>query len=660
MKPGEIVIFRKRKEPCCGIFLSSDGATLTVFSEEGRKMSIPEDKVALATGIEARGSGDREWKTEMRRLRRELEESKKDFDLRTVWECFADSVKTASFEDILSVCRAGAETTPEQSLKLFWAVDKDAVYFKRDRGGYTPLSAKCVEKTLLRLKKRAEQQKQEDLSVEWIKSVLAGSPAAPDGFDRDQCVKTVMAYIENTGEIPAFRKAHAILSQAGVHDPEAATEFLVKTGDLPEGSDPVMIRVGIGRGFSPEALAEASRFLSGVGGADFLEDMTALETFSIDDETTEDIDDAISVEMSEDKVRVGVHIANVALCVSPGSGLDREALAAGETMYLPEHRADIFPDNLITGRLSLLEGTPRAALSVLASFDPQTFEIKDFRFCASKIAVRNNMSYGEADQMFESSRQWKKLAEICRSLKQKRIERGAFTVHIPELKIKTGSGGNVDIATADAQGVSHSVISELMIMTNHLSALFLRDRKIPAIFRSQPEPVSEEARDLDTQDPLFPVRVVKFLKPSRTGVRPDWHRSLGVDCYVQATSPIRRYRDLVVQRQIMSGICPTERVEEDDILRIIADTEQNIHSRRVAQRSRKRFWLCEHFRRLGADSFLDGIVSRVADRRVFVYLPRYCSEFPLHGAANLREGEEVKVAVKKVDPIRRRLKLHAV
>ncbi len=660
MKPGEIVIFRKRKEPCCGVFLFKDGDTLTVFSEEGKRMTVADGKVALPTGITVdENSTDNERKMLMRRLRRELEESKNGFDLKTLWDRFADTGEVVSFDDILSVYSSGAKPAPKEALKLFWAVDKDTVYFKRERDGYMPLSAKCVEKTFLRLRRRAEERKQEDLSVEWIKSVLKGSPLPPDGFDREECVKTVRAYIESAEETSAFRNARTVLSKAGIQDPEAATEFLVKTGDLPEGSDPVVLRTGIGAGFSPDALAEASHLLSDDSMPDFLEDMTGLEAFSIDDEATEDIDDAISIEASDEEARIGVHIANVALSVSPDSALDREALAAAETMYLPELRADIFPDGLITGRFSLLEGTPRAALSVVMSFDPRTLEMRDFRFVASKVSVRRNMSYGDAERLFESSPEWGKLAEICRSLRRKRIERGAFMVNIPELKIKADSSGNIEIGEAKAEGVSHLAVSELMITANHLSAVFLRDRGIPAIFRSQPEPVSDEARTLDEQDPLFPVRVVKMLKPSRTGVAAHWHRSLGVDCYAQVTSPIRRYRDLVVQRQIMSEVCGTVSFDENAILRIITDTEQSIHERRIAQRSRKRFWLFEHFRRLGTDAELGGTVSRVIDGRVFVYLQRYFSEFPLHGKGKevLKEGETVKVKIRKVDPIRRRLKL---
>ncbi|WP_462137317.1 ribonuclease catalytic domain-containing protein [Candidatus Mycalebacterium sp.] len=662
MKPGEVVIFRKRKEPCCGIFISSQDGVVTVFSEEGKNMRVSDDKVAFSTGITPDIGTDAERRMKMRRLRKDLEAAKGGFDLKPLWEHFAGAEQAVSFGEILSVYSSGSKPGADEILKLFWAVDKDTVYFKRDKSGYFPLAERCVEKVLARAKKRHMDKIQEDLSERWIRSVLSGAASEPGGFDREGCVKAVMAYIENAGENPAFKAARAILSKTGIKDPEEATELLIKSGDLPKGSDSVMIAARIKNGFSPEALEEAARLISEKTDAGFLEDLTALETFSIDDETTEDIDDAISLETSQNCSRVGVHIANVALLIRPDGALDREAQQAAETMYLPERRVDIFPSELIKGRLSLIESTERVALSVFMDFDPQTFEMSDFRFAATKISVKRNMTYGEAERLIETGGDWKKLAEICAALKRKRIERGALIVNIPELKIRVDADGNIETGSAQPKGAAHLVVSELMITANHLSAVFLKQNSAPAIFRSQTEPISPAARDIDENDPLFPVRVGRFMKPSKIGIYPDWHRSLGIECYAQATSPIRRYRDLIVQRQIMSEIRCEAGLDEKSVLQIIADTEQVIHDRRIAQRSRARFWLFEHFRMMDPQARLEGIVSRVADGRVFAYFPRYCSEFPLHGENKdaLREGEQVRAKIRKVDPIRRRLKLTAV
>ncbi len=420
MTPGEIVIFRKRKEPCCGIFLSAGEGVMTVLSEEGKTMPITGEKIAFLTGIKSAHSTNDERKMDMRRLRKELEEAKDSFDLQALWENLAHSEKIVSFGDILSVYSRETETPPDEALRLFWAIDKNTVYFKREKGGYMPLAAGHVEKTLARRKKQVENERQEAFSIKWIKSVLNGSEHEPDGFDREACVKTVMAYVQNTEDSPAFKNACRFLPKAGIKDPEAAVEFLIRTGDLPEGSDPEMIRYGIGEGFSPEALEESSRLVSGFAPPDFLEDLTGLETFSIDSKTTEDIDDAISLELTQTEARVGIHIANVAVCIKPGGALDRGALSSAETMYLPERRVDIFPADLVKARLSLLEGAPRAALSLLITFDLESFQIKNFRFAPSRISVRKNMSYETADVLFQSSAEWKKLWQICAHLKQKK------------------------------------------------------------------------------------------------------------------------------------------------------------------------------------------------------------------------------------------------
>lgn len=656
---GEIVIFRKRQEPSCGVFLSSSAGKLTVVSEEGKQLSFPEEKVAFLTGIKVKdGLSPREMTMEMRKLRKNLEEARGDFDLKPLWLELSGQ-GAVSFE-YAARCFPRA-LSPEETLKLFWAVDKDAVYFRRQSGGYVPLPPEDVEKTLARLKRHAEKEQQQRLAVRWIKSVQDGDPAEPDGFDRAACVAALMAYIENAEHLPAFKDARVILTKTGLSDPALTVRFLIETGDLPEGSDPAIIKAGIDKGFSSEAMEQAARLLSGDVNFGDLEDLTGLEAFSVDDETTEDIDDAISVELTGAGARVGVHIANVALCIKPESPLDRAAMETAETVYLPERRADIFPLELIKGRLSLAGGGPRAALSLLMDFDEEAREVKSFRFVSSKIVVRKNLSYAEADAMIESSPEWGRLAQICANLKEAREKRGAFSVQIPGLVIKADAKGGLKVAHEDEPGAAHGIVSEMMITANTICASFLKDRGIPAIFRLQLSKVSPEARALDRADPLFPARVGRLMKPSKIDTAPGAHRALGVDCYAQATSPIRRYRDLVVQRQILAEITGNPALGEQAVLDLITRTDEPIARRRTAQRSRRRFWLLEHFRRLGPDVRFRAIVSRIWDGRVFAYLPDYLTEFSIGvDTGNLKEGQEVTLAVRHLDPVRRKLKLKAV
>ncbi len=111
----------------------------------------------------------------------------------------------------------------------------------------------------------------------------------------------------------------------------------------------------------------------------------------------------------------------------------------------------------------------------------------------------------------------------------------------------------------------------------------------------------------------------------------------------------------------MSEVSDLPALDEGEILRILSDVEPVVHLRRTAQKSRKRFWLCEYFRRMGKSTRHKAIVSRVTSGRVFVWLPEYLSEFPLHGAdaAVFKEGQTITVTLKDSDPIRRRLRLLA-
>jgi len=421
----------------------------------------------------------------------------------------------------------------------------------------------------------------------------------------------------------------------------------------------LLMRLGLNEGFPEDVLREAENIIKKPLSLEGVEDLTHLETYSIDDDTTEDIDDAISITESSEGLMVGVHIADVGSLIPKWSLLDQEALRRGETIYLPEGNIHMFPLELVRSRLSLFEGTPRFAISLLILFD-NNLSIKSYRFTKSKILVRKNLSYSQAEDFLKSGHIGCRLVEIALNLRRKRIEAGAFIVELPDLKIGIREDGSIEIKKIYMNTIAHLVVSEFMILTNWLSARFFKDRGIPAIFRSQPEPVSEEAKELDENDPLFPLRVVKFLKPSRMGLSPEPHSFLGLDAYVQITSPIRRYLDLVLQRQLLSeleGREPCYTVEE--LERIYFQVESSVREKRIVERARERYWLLKYLKGMEG-RYITGVVSSLRESTASVYLPDYLLEVPVSVTSGLSVKEEdvVKLKVERVDPLRRRIFLN--
>ncbi len=207
--------------------------------------------------------------------------------------------------------------------------------------------------------------------------------------------------------------------------------------------------------------------------------------------------------------------------------------------------------------------------------------------------------------------------------------------------------------------IAHVVVAEMMILMNRMSGRFLKEHKVPGIYRSQPEPVPDDVRTLDESSPLYPVRVVKYLRAPRVGLNPEPHMSLGIDVYTQVTSPIRRYPDIIMQRQIVSELFYGEAAySEEEIENLYPRIEAGIREKRTIERQRERYWLYKHLRSLEGGE-IEGVISSVHDTRASAYLPDYLFEIPVSlGSERVpEEGAIVRLRVRKVDPLRKILSL---
>ena len=661
--PHEVVLFRKRKEPSLGIFIRALGDKLTLFSEEGREADIDPDKVAFISGLKIEGEFTAsEKKLKLRDLRRDLDEEKQGIDLVTIWECYEGSGDEVPFDELLSLYFGERGVSDRERLALFWAVDKDDIYFRRGEEGYTPRTEEEAGEIIK--KKETEEKKKEELekALYWAKGVLLGNPPVNGASNEvSGYVDLLRGYITYLDKFSRSPEAKSFLSEIGIRDVEGALEFLIKAGVWQEDEDPILKRFSIRDDFPEGVEIESDRLISdGLPGEGF-EDLTGLDIFSIDDENTEDIDDALSVRETADGTEVGIHISNVAALVPKWSDADEEAGRRGETIYLPEKRIHMFPLRLVKERLSLVERTERLSLSLFVTFDGEN-NIKSQRFTNSIIRVRKNMSYAEGSEFFQNDPGGIRMREIALRLRNRRLEAGALIVQLPQLKIRINGEGRIKVEKNYMNSVAHVVVAEMMILMNRMSGRFLRENKIPCIYRSQPEPVPDDVRTLDETAPLYPVRVVKFLRAPRVGLSPEPHMSLGIDVYTQVTSPIRRYTDIIMQRQIVSELLYGEAAySEEEIENLYPRIEVGIRDKKTIERQRERYWLYKHLRSLEGGE-IEGIISSVTDKRASAYLPDYLFETPVSLGSDKvpEEGARIRLRVRKVDPLRKLLSLATV
>jgi len=387
--------------------------------------------------------------------------------------------------------------------------------------------------------------------------------------------------------------------------------------------------------FPPEALVEAEKIPEFSGG---YEDITTCDAFAVDDPEIADPDDAISVETSGKFYRLGVHISLVSWFIRKGSALDAEAASRAVSVYIPGKNTYMFPESLIRKRLSLSEERTNPVLSVFVDLDDEgAINRVETKLCQLRLSAR--FTYRELARLFKAEQKIRHLYSLSVALAERRAMAGGNLIPIPYLKAYETSEGMV-FERIDPRSPEQMMITEPMILYNQLISRFLAKNRVPGAFRHQPEP---HGRPPSPRNPLYPVKALYALKRSHLSPTPKPHRGLGVSSYLQATSPLRRFADLVNQRQaraLLEGEMPP--YTQDELESLLPELE----SREIEVRNKQREAL-----RAAAMAHLEGktLLGIISNRRKggLVFLPDYLQQVPLgEEFEGMKEGVKLTVKIK--------------
>jgi ribonuclease R len=348
--------------------------------------------------------------------------------------------------------------------------------------------------------------------------------------------------------------------------------------------------------FPQPVVEEAEAFPEEVREDDLLgrRDFRDRRIVTIDGETAKDFDDAVEVERTAHGFRLGVHIADVSNYVAEGTALDDEALSRGTSVYFPGRVLPMLPERLSNGLCSLNPRVDRLVLSAILETDKKGRVTKS-EFVKGVIRSAHRMTYTEIARLLETrpgsedqSRygafldDFRAMAELAAHLRQRREARGSIDFDLPDADVVLDDTGLVVGIVPESRNVAHRLIEEFMLAANEAVAKKLLFSKQPAIYRVHdlPDPDRlvdlrevlesfgyELKGDLEEVPPSAFQRLLKevegkpeerllsdlLLRAQRKAIYSEecrGHYALAAPYYCHFTSPIRRYPDLIVHRQL--------------------------------------------------------------------------------------------------------------
>ena len=470
--------------------------------------------------------------------------------------------------------------------------------------------------------------------------------------------------------------------------------------------------------FPRDVLDEVNRISETVDARklDGREDLRKKFIITIDPDDARDFDDAIQIEKIDNGGwQLGVHIADVAAYVEPGSALNREACRRGNSVYLPDRVIPMLPERLSNGVCSLNPGVDRLTHSVFINFDKNGVA-KRARFAKSVIRSAQRLTYKQAYAILKSSAR-DQLSEqlhlawrLASLLRRKRFEHGSLDLDFPEVKVRLDQTGKPVRLERIDNDESHQLIEECMLAANEAVARELKMRAMPTIYRvhENPDPeklaeyrefvlsfnykVGDLAHRAELQRLLASIRgkpeeqalkigLLKSLKRARYASQPLGHYGLAKPNYLHFTSPIRRYADLVVHRaltarsgkhqsqtdmgqiaSIAEHISTTERVAADAEIEAVRMKKLEFFQRQLDQHNP------QVFRAAIVDVRNYGLVVELPDALVtgLVHVSSLANDFYLFEPTQRRligrrsrkrfsVGDEVRVFVVRVDAFKRQV-----
>ena len=636
---GHIVEFLESGSLRLGYVRTREQRRVRVVDVRGRESSIPVSRVVVVHPAVA----EEAFKDAAEALNERIERLSSEIDLELLWE----SVHTERGERKPSEFAESyfSASSPELDSAMFRALAAGGLLFKRNGIRFEPRSKRLVESERLRIARDLERERSRKHITGILNHAVQNGPPLQDP-DWQPIAQQLELWLRRRERNPIGGLLEELVGEA--RSRETAYDLLLKSNRIEASEDKFLVTHGISTTFPQEVLQISDRMMP------FQNDGSranrgGMLTLAIDDDDTVEVDDALTVIEDPNHTIIGIHIADVSAFVAKDDPLDREAFRRSSTIYLPNVMVTMFPERLSADLASLVTGAARPAFTVEARFDPDD-GLVDFRVHRTEIRVTERLSYESVDQRLQrGDLVLEKLQRIAERLCQDRTARGVQTHRRPEVKVKV-TNGKVTVRRIDVDTPSRLIVSEMMILANRLAADKAAADGTPIIFRTQEPPDVAPPETGGLPEVIQFELLRRSFKRSRLSLSPGAHFGLGLSAYTQMSSPIRRYADLVTQRQFVAALegdrLPYDR---EELLTIMTSAESAELDGRKLEQAATTYWVLTYLANEKRDASLQ---AQVVDKKGTVELTDYLVRGRVSHTPDCQPGDEVMVSIESIDPVR--------
>ncbi len=655
---NDIIDYYDSRRISCGIIMEVDDRKLRILNDQGKEAKISPTRALIwgkEPGFPLTASRD-EQVNRLKEISAKREALKNRIDLRELWEVVGLETREIDIDD-LSELFFGNKNDSNSTASLLRAIFEDRLYFKIRPDTIEVPSPDQVEQALIQRTKEQDRARFISDAAEFLsklKSEHTNSKKTPE--------KLIDILEEAALQGPDWvlmKPVKEIFNQAGLAGNWDPFRVLVKLGHWSEDENITLRSENVPIEFSAQAEADSKEAAQKTLPTD-AEDLLHENPITIDALSTKDVDDAISLARVGDELIIGIHITDVSHFVEHDSPLDLEIRERAISIYLPEMTIPMMPRVLSENAASLEVGVKRPALSIMVRFAPD-LELRDYRVTNSIIKVGRRLTYEEADERIsDPSSQEATMFAIASALRQRRIDSGAIIFKDPEVSVRIDGNGNIEVCTRDRETPAQILVSEMMIMANNLFARFLKERNLPGIFRSQPAPL-EKIELGEGYDPVLSYRSKKLLSRGDLSTEPAPHSTLGLEIYTTGSSPLRRYTDLIVQRQVKAALGKGPLLERDTLEKIIDEIQYRLERAVAMERERQKYFLLKCLERRKSEEFEVVVLNRFP-KFYLVQISQLGLNAALHAGSGttLTPGERLVARIEKINPRDERLTLSLV